>query len=247
MFGSFPCRIMARVGWLTNRLAERLATFYPVVMPSNGPGDVLTSNLAANLRYVRQRRGLTQAGLARLSGLPRSTVAQAETGTGNPTLAVLSRLAGALQLSIEELLSSPHSLCQVFPRGSLPVTQRGRDGLATVQKILPDPIPGMEIDRLELQPGARMTGVPHRPGTREYLACERGCLTLWTAGEKFNLAPGDVAAFQGDQPHSYHNLGRVAAVGFSVVTLAPVGSSPALSESGRRRGDASSREARADS
>ena len=66
-----------------------------------------------------------------------------------------------------------------------------------------------------------MSGVPHRPGTREYLACERGRLTLRAAGERFDLGPGDVAAFQGDQPHSYHNEGSVVAVGFSVVTLAP--------------------------
>ena len=186
------------------------------------PEAVISANLAANLRYIRERRGMTQASLARLCGLPRSTVAQAETGSGNPTLAVLSRLAAALQLSIEELLSQPHAACQLFPKGSLPAADRGRDKLARVQKILPDPIPGMEIDRLELQPGARMTGVPHRPGTREYLACERGRLTLWAAGEKFDLSPGDVAAFHGDQPHSYHNHGDVVAVGFSVVTLAPM-------------------------
>jgi len=191
-------------------------------MPETTPGALLTANLAANIRFVRERRGLTQAALARLCGLPRSTVAQTESGSGNPTLAVLSRMAAALQLSIEELLSRPHAACQLFPRGSLPVTERGRDGLALVQKILPDPIPGMEIDRIELKPGARMTGVPHRPGTREYLACERGRLTLWAAGERFDLSPGDVAAFHGDQPHSYQNAGAVVAVGFSVVTLSPL-------------------------
>jgi transcriptional regulator with XRE-family HTH domain len=178
------------------------------------------ATLAANLRYVRQRRGLTQQALAKLAGLPRSTVAQAETSSGNPTLAVLARLTGALQLSIEELLSPPHAQCRLFPKGSLPISARGKGGLASVQKILPDPIPGMEIDRIELAPGARMTGVPHRPGTREYLACEKGKITLWTAGQKFDLSPGDVAAFQGDQPHSYHNDGSAVAVGFSVVTLA---------------------------
>jgi len=176
--------------------------------------------LAGNLRFLRQRRGLTQAGLAKLSGLPRSTIAQAETGSGNPTLAVLARLATSLQLTIEELLSPPHAQCRVFRKGSLPVASRGRDAAAVVQKLLPDPIPGMEIDRIELAPGARMTGVPHRPGTREYLACERGKLTLWTTGQRLDLAPGDVAAFQGDQPHSYHNDGTITAIGFSVVTLA---------------------------
>ncbi len=198
------------------------------------PADLsrtLSSNLAANLRFQRERRRLTQSGMASLCGLPRSTIAQLESGSGNPTLAVLSSLAGALRITIEEILSSPHARCQLFPRGSLPVAERGRDGSAKVQKLLPDPIPGMEIDRVEIQPGGRMTGVPHRPGTREYLACERGRLTLRTAGESYRLEPGDVLAFDGDQPHSYHTEGSAAAVGYSIVTLSPVPGPPRATSS----------------
>jgi len=211
---------MRPLGRFPNILANIPAEGY-----ADGVGDASSgpsATLAENLRYLRQRRGLTQARLAGLCGLPRSTVAQAETGSGNPTLAVLARLATALQLSIEELLSPPHAQCRLFPKGSLPVSSRGKGGLALVQKILPDPIPGMEFDRIELAPGVRMTGIPHRPGTREYLACEKGKLTLWTAGQRLDLSAGDVAAFQGDQPHSYHNDGAAIAVGFSVVTLAPL-------------------------
>ena len=182
--------------------------------------DTLSVHLAANLRFLRQRRDLTQAQLAKLCGVPRSTIGQLESGSGNPTLSVLARIAAALSLSIEELLSAPHARCAVFPRGSLPVLARGKAG-ATVQKLLPDAIPGMEIDRIELSPGGRLTGVPHRPGTREYLCCEKGRITLWTEGEKHVLSAGDVAAFQGDQPHSYQNEGDAPAIGFSVVALAP--------------------------
>jgi len=213
---------MRSAGRLTNHLANIPAILYPAVVTQTRPESALSINLSANLRYIRDRRGLTQAALARLCGLPRSTVAQAEAGSGNPTLLVIARLASALGLSIEELLSKPHAACQYFPKGSLPVSVRGRGQLARVSKILPDPIPGMEFDRIELQPGARMTGVPHRPGTREYLTCERGRIILWTAGERIDLSSGDVVAFHGDQPHSYHNEGGVEAVGFSVVTLAPI-------------------------
>jgi XRE family transcriptional regulator, regulator of sulfur utilization len=186
------------------------------------PVAAMAVNLAQNLRYIRQRRNLTQQDLAKLCGVPRSTVGQIETGSCNPTLSVLARVAMSLHVSIEELLSTPQARCAVFPKGTLPTSSRGRGGTVQVQKLLPDPIPGMEIDRMELPPGARMTGVPHRPGTREYLCCERGQLTFWAAGERYTLAPGDVAAFQGDQAHSYQNDGAIVAVGFSVVTLAPV-------------------------
>lgn len=89
-----------------------------------------------------------------------------------------------------------------------------------MRKLLPDPIPGMEMDRLELPPRARMIGVPHTPGTREYLACESGELTLVASGEAYRLAPGDVVAFRGDQRHSYVNAAAKTAIAYSVVVIA---------------------------
>ena len=188
-------------------------------MPGDAKLERMTANLADNLRYLRARREMTQAQLAKRAGIPRTTVANAETGMANPTLAVLSALADALQLTIEELLSTPQASCRLYPKGSLPLEKRGRGGKVEIHKLLPDVVPGMDIDRMELLPGATLTGVPHRPGTREYLACEAGSITLHASGERFDLQPGDVAVFQGDQPHSYRNHGRTPAVGFSVVTL----------------------------
>src|SRR5436189_294248 len=67
---------------------------------------------------------------------------------------------------------------------------------------------------------AKMAGVPHTPGTREYLTCETGELLLVVSGEKFVVGVGDVAVFRGDQKHSYANNGARVAVGYSVVVLA---------------------------
>jgi len=179
-------------------------------------------HLAHNLKEIRERRGLTQAQLARLCEVPRSTIANVESGGSNPTLAVLSRLASALHLSIEELLARPRARCQVFAPGELPETEQRRSGVVRLRHLLPHPIPGMSIDRIELEPGARLVGSPHAPGTHEYLACERGRLSLRVEGESFVLERGAVAAFAGDQKHSYANEGRAPAVGYSVVSLAPI-------------------------
>jgi transcriptional regulator with XRE-family HTH domain len=179
--------------------------------------DDLASRLAKNLRQLRAARGLTQSRLARLAGLPRATWTHLESGEGNPTLAVLNRAADALQVSVEELISTPRAACALYPRGSLP--SRARGGVV-VRSLLPDAVAGMAIERLELPPGARMAGVPHTPGTREYLTCEAGEIELVAAGERWALGPGDVVAFRGDQRHSYANVGAAVAVGYSVVALA---------------------------
>lgn len=186
-------------------------------MPEKNAIAGLAANLADNVRFLREKRGFTQSDLARLAELPRSTIASLETGSSNPTLSVLSRLALSLKVSIEELISRPRATCQKFPRGTLPIKGEGR--LVMVSRLLPDPIPGMEIDRVELKPQARLKGTPHRPGTKEYFYCEAGEITLWVAGEKYGLKAGDVAAFPGDQAHSYHNDGARTAVGFGVVSI----------------------------
>lgn len=178
----------------------------------------LATNLATNLRLLRTARGLTQSQISAQAGLPRATWAHLETGSANPTLSVLSRAAMALRVSLEELLGGPRHAGRFYPAGSLPLRTPGR---AKIRRLLPDPIPGVDLERIELSPGVRFVGTPHTPGTREYLTCERGSLELTVAGESWTLGAGDVIAFRGDQRHSYHNGGEDVAIGYSVVILAP--------------------------
>jgi transcriptional regulator with XRE-family HTH domain len=179
----------------------------------------LASRLARNVKQLREARGLTQQQIAKLADVPRATWAHLESGAANPTLGILHRAALALQVSIEELISAPRAACRLYAKGTLPTRSPAH---VLVRKLLPDPIPGMEIDRIEIAPAGRMTGVPHTPGTREYLTCESGEMLLVVSGERFHLATGDVAVFRGDQRHSYHNPGTRPAVGYSVVVLARV-------------------------
>lgn len=181
---------------------------------TNAMSDDLAGRLAQNIKQLRQARGFTQQQLANLSGLPRATCSNLESGTANPTLAVLHALAKALQIPLEELVSVPRADVQHYPKGSLPTRTRGS---VTVTTLLPDAIPGTTIERLELPVGGRLIGTPHTPGTREYLSCEAGELELVAAGESFRLTSGDVVVFRGDQRHSYLNRGRRPAVGYSVV------------------------------
>ncbi len=178
--------------------------------------DELSGRLADNVRQLRSARGKTQQQMAKLAGLPRATWANLESGGANPTLSVLHAAAAALAVSLEELLAPPRATGRHYPRADLVEKVRGQ---VRIRKLLPDPVPGMEMERLELPPGARMTGVPHTPGTREYLTCERGQIELTASGEPFVLKPGDVVAFRGDQRHGYANRGAKAAVGYSVVVL----------------------------
>jgi transcriptional regulator with XRE-family HTH domain len=181
--------------------------------------DELSDRLAKNMRELRLARELTQQQMAKLSGLPRATWANLESGSANPTLAVLHRVALALQVPIEELVAAPRTEVKHYARGTLPSRQRGN---VSVRSLLPDKVPGMVIERIEIPSGGRLVGVPHTPGTREYLTCEAGEIELVASGERWLLDEGDVVVFRGDQRHSYANSGRRPAVGYSVVVLRPV-------------------------
>jgi transcriptional regulator with XRE-family HTH domain len=178
----------------------------------------VASHLAANVKQLRAGRGLTQEQMSRLSGLPRATWANLESGASNPTIAVLLKVASAFQVSVEELISAPRATARHYPAASLPRRTRGQ---VDVRKLLPDSLPGLELESMALAPRARMTGVPHRAGTREYLTCESGAIVLTASGERFVLAPGDVVVFRGDQPHAYDNPGARIAIGYSFVAIAP--------------------------
>ena len=179
--------------------------------------DDIARRLAANVRQLREARRLTQQQMAKLAGIPRATWGHLETGAANPTLAVLDKVANALQVPLEELTAAPRAIGRLYVKGSLPFRRQG-DG--AVRDLLPDPVPGMLIDRMEIPPRGRIPGVPHMPGTREYFTCESGEVVLAVGGEQWRIGPGDVLVFRGDQRHSYRNPGAQRAVGYSVVVLA---------------------------
>nr|HEX4318579.1 XRE family transcriptional regulator [Kofleriaceae bacterium] len=179
----------------------------------------MQEHLADNIKSLREARGLSQQQIAKLAGIPRATWTHLESGGANPTLAVLVKVANALQVRVDELLGSPHSPARHLRADELVVRRRGD---VAIRKLLPEPLPGLDLERMVLPPGARMAGVPHTPGTREYLTCERGVVELAVAGERYRLAEGDVVTFRGDQRHGYHNPGTQTAVAYSAIAFAPV-------------------------
>ena len=177
----------------------------------------VSENLADNTKSLREARGLTQAQIAKTAGIPRPTWANIESGSANPTLQVLLKMAEALQVSLEELIAPPRASAKLYLRDSLPSKKRGQ---VSIQKLLPEPLIGLDMERLVLPPGATMRGIPHTPGTREFLTCEQGLIELKEADTCWKLGPGDVLVFRGDQKHWYHNPGGRVAIAYSVISLA---------------------------
>jgi transcriptional regulator with XRE-family HTH domain len=76
----------------------------PQIVPTNGHGRGHL-NLAASIRSLRLRGGLSQRQLALRMSVPRTYVSKIENEKATPTLSSLERLARALEVTVPDLLS----------------------------------------------------------------------------------------------------------------------------------------------
>ena len=188
--------------------------------------EQVAAHLARNLISLRQVRGLTQDALAKSAGVPRSTIANLESGQGNPSLTVLLKVANSLAVPVDELLGSPRAKTRQWSRDELRSqhVEKGAGKGVMLRSLIPERIPDELLNVMEFAPGGTMRGSPHLPGTREYFTCLAGEVTIFVAGERFDLHTGDVLAFPGNMPHSYKNPDtHKPAHGVSAVILASAG------------------------
>ncbi|HEU4618078.1 MAG TPA: helix-turn-helix domain-containing protein [Gammaproteobacteria bacterium] len=179
-------------------------------------------NLARNLISLRHVRRMTQHALATAAGVPRSTISNLESGQGNPSLVVLTKVAAALGSPLDELLSAPRAKVRKWKASEMASKRRGRG--VTTRSLVPEPVPDEMIEVMDLEPGAALGGTPHLPGTREFFSCLDGQVTIFVAGESYDVRAGEVLGFPGSSPHSYRNRDQAKkARGVSVVVFAKVG------------------------
>lgn len=144
--------------------------------------------LAANLRRLRIARRLSLSELARATGMSKATLSSVESGRSNPTIETLAALAGALRVSLGELLEEP-------PMGEVRVIRAGR--LDRVEQA------GVELSERAWEPHQLDEREPAATGTRTGLYVLEGKLIAGPVERVTELAAGDYASFPVDVPHVY--------------------------------------------
>lgn len=184
--------------------------------------EAIGEHLARNLVSLRGARSLSQADLAKKAGLPRSTIASLESGGANPSLAVLVKVARALDAPIDELLAAPREKVRRYSAAELPELRRAGRGVS-MRPIVVGPSPHEVMAVMTFERGGVMPGMPHLPGTREFFTLIEGAVAIIVAGERHELTPGELLAFPGNVPHGYQNLAKGISRGVSVVLLSTAG------------------------
>jgi transcriptional regulator with XRE-family HTH domain len=87
---------------------EPIAPVQPIAPAPAAPASGL--NVAATIRALRQKSGMSQRQLAMRMNVPRTYVSKIENEKATPTLSSLERLAAALQVSVPDLLGSAQTV-----------------------------------------------------------------------------------------------------------------------------------------
>jgi XRE family transcriptional regulator, regulator of sulfur utilization len=158
------------------------------------------------IRSERLKRRLSLDQVAARAGVSKSMLSAVERGAKVPTVLVLDRIATALDTSIARLVGQERSSRVILLRKE--GQDVARDPSGWERRILSPVLAGVEFEfmRTTIEPGIDAGAFsPHAPGSREYVAIERGTLLLTIDGTPYTLNAGDSIYYAGDCVHSFVN------------------------------------------
>lgn len=172
--------------------------------------------LGRNVRRIRQERQLSLGALAQRTGLAKQTLANLESGQGNPTVQTLFAVSKALSVGVNWLVTAWDSPVLVRRAGDAEWADVG----AGRRRIL-DQIYGTgQVDTALLE----LTHTRHvadalSPGTLHHAYVMAGEVLAGPVEDIHELGPGDFIRFAGDVPHVLRSASSTAVA--HVVTTVP--------------------------
>ena len=171
-----------------------------------------TAMLGVQIRHARHVAKLTLTQVAERAGCSESLISKIENGQATPSLAMLHRIAVALDTNIAALTRDDAPMQgPVMRQGQRPVMQPG-GGIALERLVLAQRGGLLQANIHIVQPGTETDGqIVHAGEEVGYLL--EGTLELILGDERHVLHAGDAFTFSSQIPHGYRNPGdRVARV-----------------------------------
>lgn len=169
----------------------------------------LPSLLGARIRHARRMVGMTLTQLAGKAGCSESMISKVENAQAAPSLAMLHRIAVALESNIAALTSEDSPTASpVMRQGERPVIKTGDISLDRL--VLAERGGLLQANIHIIEPGAASDGqIVHVGEEVGYVLV--GKVELALGDERYILQAGDAFTFSSQQPHGYRNVGRSVA------------------------------------
>jgi transcriptional regulator with XRE-family HTH domain len=174
--------------------------------------------ISQRIRSIRTDKKLTLEKLAGLVGCTKAFLSQVENGTANPSITMLYKIAGALEVHVSELfraqagnhirtfkLAKAERRTIHYPDGKVESQLLTRGVFQKkMQPVISYVEPGGTLDE-----GDRIV---HPPGSEEFVLVLKGKLEFNFVDETIIVVEGDTLYFDGSLPHSWANRGQEPAI-----------------------------------
>ncbi|MGN6793977.1 MAG: helix-turn-helix domain-containing protein [Streptosporangiaceae bacterium] len=185
---------------------------------SAGDSAADSDQLGATVRAQREQRGLTIASLARRVGVSAAAVSQIESGTVQPSLTTLRKLAAALGVPVFRFfLPDESDAIKVIRRSERKTIQVPKSGVR-YQLLTPSLRGQLEVMEVTLGPGEESAAELMSHTGEECFVVLAGDAALELSDATVKLGPGDSATLQGSIPHRLRNIGSTDVVAISAIT-----------------------------
>jgi len=176
-------------------------------------------NIGNKLKKHRKRAGLSLDQLASLSSVSKAMLSQIEQNKANPTVAIIWKVAQALNLSISDLVESAAQKLrfQVIRKEDerYIFTSNERCTIRTLSPLSLEK--DIEFYQIDFKPGGTLESEPHFQNTEEILTVSKGRIKVQSADHSVTLAAGDSVYYSADVNHSIINLTNNSAIAYLVV------------------------------
>jgi len=156
--------------------------------------------VGARLKRLRTQRRMTLTGVAKATGISKSTMSRLETGQRRPTLELLLALSHAYRVPLDDLVAAPE---EGDPRIQLkPGHVKGRTVIPLTRQ--PD---GMQAWKIVI-PTSKVTPEPRAHDGYEWIYVLSGHMRFVLGDQDWVLGPGEVASFDTKVPHWFGSTGN---------------------------------------
>ena len=169
--------------------------------------DAFVKAVAANVRTLRTQAHMTLADLATAANLGKSTLAQLESGKGNPSVETLWAIAAALEVPFARVVDDARPSLKVVRAADVPPMHSAETpGWAGRLLTASHGRGTFDLYALDLDQGAVRHAEPHHAGVLEHLVVVVGRLRAGPEDGPVLLEQGDMVTFAADVPHIYEAL-----------------------------------------
>jgi XRE family transcriptional regulator, regulator of sulfur utilization len=171
-------------------------------MAVNQPPAVGSSIM--NLRKIKK---MSLDELSKRSGVSKSMLSQIEQEKTNPTVVTVWKIARALDVSVEEILSAENdSQIEVLRSEDAPIISS--DDKSCIIRVN-SPIhmtDNLELYHITFKPNGKHISTPHFSNSEEFMTVISGRFKVYSGNNTSILNTGDTARYKADQTHSMENL-----------------------------------------